>query len=165
MGKPCKVGTVNASVQDSGALKVSITNVGGDELASLELKTAEETVKALKRKLKKQVGEDLLLMLPEGKLLGQPDHKTPLRELFGLPVAAQDPNLDSLDSEGDCWSQSLNNLSIQELPPLQKKCGLSQRFKVILDEKANADVVGASSKTPEWSLPIATKPMPQKCIK
>eukprot|EP00747_Dinoflagellata_sp_TGD_P026927 gnl/TRDRNA2_/TRDRNA2_132266_c0_seq4.p1 gnl/TRDRNA2_/TRDRNA2_132266_c0~~gnl/TRDRNA2_/TRDRNA2_132266_c0_seq4.p1 ORF type:complete len:300 (-),score=39.56 gnl/TRDRNA2_/TRDRNA2_132266_c0_seq4:554-1399(-) len=83
--RPCLVGTLWASVQESGMLTVSVTSIGGNELASLEVTNATQTLREVRKELKRKLGPMLRLVLPEGKVLAKADRDVPLAELFGMP--------------------------------------------------------------------------------
>mmetsp|Transcript_70236 Transcript_70236/g.121672 ORF Transcript_70236/g.121672 Transcript_70236/m.121672 type:complete len:315 (+) Transcript_70236:89-1033(+) len=84
--RPRVVGTLTAAIQDSGSLRVVVTSMGGNELAGEELQNPHESLHDLQKRLKKQLGKQLQLVLSDGRLLGKADKKTALADLLGVSV-------------------------------------------------------------------------------
>jgi len=84
--RPCKIGTLIVSLSDSGVAEISAMSMGGNVLATSKLKSPDDSFKALQRRLNRHAGEDLKLVLPDGRLLDVADRKKSVRELLELPA-------------------------------------------------------------------------------
>lgn len=83
--RPVKVGSLIASVNDAGAVEVSAISMGGNVLAVSKLKSPDDSLKAVQRRLLKRASDELKLVLPDGRLPDRADRKKPIRELLEMP--------------------------------------------------------------------------------
>jgi len=141
--RPCKVGTLVASVTDSGVVEISAMSMGGNVLAAAKLKKQDDSFKALERRLNRRAGEDLKLILPDGRMPDKAEHKTPIRALLELPDipgegAGQEESIGN-EVHGVSKQASRTNKSskLRELAPLKVFKGHGcHRFDGIPDSAA-----------------------------
>lgn len=112
--QPCVIGTLSASVQDSGAVAITLTSMGGNELAMLEVDNMQETLQWLQRKLKREVKQPLKIILPDGTLLVKGNKKLKLKDLLGVDAelsAEQHAVEDTPTAEDTLTEKRLGNFS------------------------------------------------------
>lgn len=162
--RPCKVGTLMASVSESGVVEVSAISMGGNVLAVSKLKSPSDSFKAVHRRLNKHAGEDLKLVLPDGRLLERSDRKKQMRIIMELPLheAARQEQL-STDASQDVSKHTLgtNTSSKQrELAPLKifkRDPALVSQARVLTEEKLGMDNLSKGAGKMLAHLTCATK--------
>lgn len=136
--RPCKVATLFASVDDSGVVEVSAMSMGGNVFATAQLKSPNDPLKTLRRRLNKAAGDEMKLVLPDGTLPGKADRKRPVRELLGLPVP-ETPQKEQKDikEESDDSKQAPATHKVHELAPLKVR----NRFQQLEAQKNATDPI------------------------
>lgn len=86
--KPCLVGILTAVELPSGAVELSVWSIGGDRLVTVPGKFPRESPQVLTRRVAKEIGQKIQLMLPDGTLLARDDTTTLISELLGVNLGA-----------------------------------------------------------------------------
>lgn len=132
---PKRVVTLDATPQTDGSLKVSCTNLGGEEVGVVEMepkKTLEKFAQQLGRQmeLSKQERQQFRFVLTNGRLLTESDQFLPLGEIFGVS-SSQDDRLKS---------KALSALTDAEVHKKGKKKDKQKRRKA-LEESKDSNIV------------------------
>lgn len=114
------VGSLHTSTSDAQSVLISVMSMGGEELFTSELKSRTETLHDLQRRLKKQTGQQMQLLLPNGRLLGKHDKNSCLCELLEVEVLERVTPSAELEAPGDSTVVAVAHFVNGVLPPLKR---------------------------------------------
>lgn len=84
--QPCPIGTLHLKQRES-KVQFSVTGMGGDTLAELDVESPHETLRLFTRRLKLKVGGKMKLALQDGTLLTKADKEKLMTKLVGVPAS------------------------------------------------------------------------------
>lgn len=149
--EPRLIGTISATELDSGAVEISVTSMGGDELTKIEVTSPKETLQMLSRKIRKELNQKVRLVLPDGRLLARMDRKALISTLLNVSIDGEVPDGHRSHSK---WQSNSSSTSTESA-----SSGASAESA---SSSASAESAESSSGKPSTGVPPARSPLSRR---